>query len=159
MEASLVSWDVLFFKRPLKDLVVQGSLNQRMADVLSACVQARLNIIVCGSVGSGRTTLLNALCAAIPEHNRIVTIEDTAELRLCQPQVIALQTQQRNTTELAMTHRDSMAYAERVHADHVVIGECRGNQAAELLQATYNGLNGVMTTMICPRRKRLSHAL
>ncbi len=127
----------------LYDLVKQGSLNQKMADVLSACVQARLNIWICGPVGSGRTTLLNALCAAIPKDERIVTIEDAAELQLSQSQVVALQA----STKAHTTISDLVSHAERMHVNHVIVGECRGNEAERLLQSMYNGLNGVMTTM------------
>ena len=127
----------------LSDLVKQGSLSQAMANMLHDCVQARLNILICGAVGSGRTTLLNALCAAIPEQERIVTIEDSAELRLSQPHVVSLQTNKVAHT----TAVDLFIYAERMHAKRVIVGECRSNEAEMLLQAMYNGLDGVMTTM------------
>jgi len=127
----------------LSDLVKQGSMSHAMANTLHDCVQARLNMLICGPVGSGRTTLLNALCAAIPQHERIVTIEDDAELRLNQPYRVALQTNRGEHT----TTSDLLASAERMHMQRVIVGECRGNEAEKLLQALYNGLNGVMTTM------------
>ncbi len=127
----------------LSGLVKQGSMSQEMADMLHGCVQARLNILICGPVGSGRTTLLNALCAAIPPQERIVTIEDSAELRLKQSHTVVLQTNRRNST----TTSDLIAYAERMHGNRVIVGECRSSEAETLLQAMYNGLNGVMTTI------------
>lgn len=127
----------------LSDLVRQGSLSQAMANMLYDCVQARLNILICGPVGSGRTTLLNALCAAIPEQERIVTIEDTAELRLAQPHVVSLQTSKVAHT----TAHDLIVHAEHMHMTRMILGECRSNEAETLLQAMYNGLDGVMTTM------------
>ncbi len=132
----------------MNELVEQGWMSQAMADVLLACVQARLNIIACGHVGSGRTTLLNALCAAIPERERIVTIEEVAELRLKQSQVVGLLTQRTgsDTTE-QVTLRDLLIHAQRMQASRIIVGECRGNEATELLQAMYSGLDGSMMTM------------
>ncbi len=127
----------------LSDLVKQGSMSQAMATMLHNCVQERLNILICGPVGSGRTTLLNALCAAIPGHDRIVTIEDITELRLNQPYRVALQTNRAEHT----TASELLVQAERMHVQRVIVGECRSNEAETLLQAMYNGLNGVMTTM------------
>ena len=127
----------------LSGLVKQGSMSQAMADMLYDCVQARLNILICGPIGSGRTTLLNALCAAIPSHERVVTIEDSAELRPNQSHTVVLQTNRGNSTTMS----DLIAYAERMHGNRVIVGECRSQEAETLLQALYNGLNGVMTTM------------
>ena len=127
----------------LSDLVKQGSMSQEMANKLHAYVQARLNILICGPIGSGRTTLLNALCAAIPPQERIVTIENAAELQLNQPYTVSLQTNRGNH----ITMSDLITYAEHMHGIRVIVGECRGNEAETLLQALYNGLNGVMTTM------------
>ncbi len=127
----------------LSGLVKQGSMSQAMADMLHDCVQARLNMLICGRVGSGRTTLLNALCAAIPSHERIVTIEDETELRLKQSHTVVLQTNRGNST----TTSDLIAYAEHMHGNRVIVGECRSSEAETLLQALYNGLNGVMATM------------
>lgn len=127
----------------LSALVQQGSISQAMANVLCTCVQARLNIVVCGPVGSGRTTLLNALCVAIPKHERIATIEDTPELRLSQPQVIALQP----CTAACITTGDLVTHVGHMHVNRVIIGECHSNEAEKLLQSMYNGLDGVMTTM------------
>ena len=127
----------------LSDLVKQGTMSQAMATMLDDCVQARLNMLICGPASSGRTTLLNALCVSIPQCERIVTIEDVAELRLNQPHRIALQTNRAVHT----TTSDLLAHAERMHVQRVIVGECRSNEAETLLQAMYNGLNGVMTTM------------
>jgi len=127
----------------LDALVKQGSLNSTMANALQAYIQASLNIVICGPIGSGRTTLLNALCATIPGHERIVTIEDVPELRLSQPQVIALRT----NTMAHVTISELVARAEHMHVQRMIVGECRSNEAETLLQAMYNGFNGVMTTM------------
>ncbi len=128
-------------KATLDALVQQGCMNQAMAHMLRASVQARMNMVICGPIGSGRTTLLHALCATIPAHERIVTIEDNPELCLPQPQVVALQTTPHTTTS------DLIAHAIHMHTQRVIIGECHGNEAGSLLQAMYNGLGGVMTTM------------
>ena len=127
----------------LNTLVKQGLMNLKMASALHDYVQAHLNIVICGPIGSGRTTLLNALCAAIPRNERIVTIEDVPELRLSHPQVIALQTD----ASTYMTTSELVVRAERMRTQRVIVGECRSNEAVTLLQAMYNGLHGVMTTM------------
>ena len=126
----------------LNALVKQGLLNSTMANALYGYVQARLNIVISGPIGSGRTTLLNALCAAIPMNERIVTIEDVPELRLRQPQVIALQA----NTSTHVTTSELVACVERMRVHRVIVGECRSNGVVALLQAMYNGLHGVMTT-------------
>ena len=132
----------------LQGLVKRGMLTQAQAKTLYTHVQARHNIIVCGHVGSGRTTFLNALCAAIPTHEQIVTIEDFAELRLQHPQVTVLHAQHLHMERAEhSTTQDLIAYAERVRANRLIVGECRNDGALALLQAMYNGLNGVMTTL------------
>jgi len=139
----------------LSGWVKQGSMSQAMANMLHNCVQARLNILICGPAGSGRTTLLNALCATIPQYERIVTIEEVAELRLNQSPRIALQTNRAEHT----TTNDLLAQAERLHVQRVIVGECRSDEAETLLQAMYNGLNGVITNNVCSERTRLSDTL
>ncbi len=132
----------------LPELVRHGSLEQATANILYAHVQACANILVCGHIGSGRTTLLNALCAAIPIHERIITIEDVAELCLPQAQVTMLQGRCLSSERTEHTTiPELIAYAERVRANRLILGECRSDAAFALLQAMYGGLNGVMTTM------------
>jgi pilus assembly protein CpaF len=132
----------------IADLIRLGSMTQEMADFLAACVQARLNIVICGGIGSGRTTLLNALGSCIPTDQRIVTIEEVAELQLSQKQVIALESQL-PTAESAKptTIRDLVLLALRIRAEHLIIGECRGNEVIELLQAMYTGFSGILTSV------------
>src|SRR5208282_2614297 len=110
-------------------------------------VVARKNVIVSGGTGSGKTTLLNALSAAIPEHERIVTIEDAAELKLVQPHVVALETRPSNMEgkgELSMRHL--VKNALRMRPDRIMVGECRGGEALDMLQAMNTGHEGSMTT-------------
>ncbi len=137
-------------KLPLRidDLVQLGSMTQEIADFLSACVQGRLNIIVCGSNGSGRTTLLNALSSCIPASERIVTIEDMVELKLEQRYVVALESRQAGTDSAGqVTARDLVAHALRMGAERIIVGECRGSEIVKLLQAMYTGYSGVLMTM------------
>ena len=135
------------------NLVRLGSMAQEMADFLAACVQSRLNMVICGSVGSGRTTLLNALASCIPTEQRIITIEDVAELQLSQKHVIALESRQgdpfyeRSDAVGRVTLRDLVLQALRIRPERLLVGECRGSEVVELLQAMYSGCNGVLTTV------------
>src|SRR5262249_13858175 len=108
-------------------LIQAGSLDRRCAALLKACVRCRKNIIVAGGTGSGKTTLLNALSSWIPEHERVVTIEDTAELRLQQRHVVSLEGRPMNAEQRGeITIRDLVRNALRMRPDRIVIGECRG---------------------------------
>ncbi len=136
--------------RPLsvEDLVRLGSLNQAIAELLECCVQARLNILVSGGTGSGKTTLLNVLSSFIPEDERIVTIEDSAELMLRQRHVCRLESRPpslEGTGEI--TIRDLVRNALRMRPDRIVVGECRGAEALDMLQAMNTGHDGSMTTI------------
>ena len=127
----------------LAELVSSGMLSQDMADVLQACVEGRLNIVVCGGQDAGRDVLLNALCAAFPDDERIITIEETAMLRLPQKQVIGLVAQAGGD----VTMRDLLANALRMQPERLVLSNCRGEEAREMLRAMYTGYNGSLMSM------------
>jgi pilus assembly protein CpaF len=132
----------------LADLIKQDSITREMADFLSACVQARLNIVVCGGCGSGRTTLLNALSLCIPSHERIVTIEDVAELKLDHRHVVALEAWQADlegAQQVGM--RDLLEHALHMRPERIIVDECKGIEAVELLQAMYTGCDGILTSV------------
>jgi pilus assembly protein CpaF len=139
-----------FGTRPLlaADLVEKGAMTDEMVDFLAACVQARLNILISGGTGSGKTTLLNALSAFIPHDERVITIEDAAELRLQQPHVGRLETRPNNAEGAGeITTRDLVRNALRMRPDRIVIGECRGPEALDMLQAMNTGHEGSLTTI------------
>jgi pilus assembly protein CpaF len=139
-----------FGKNPLKMemLVQKGALTREMAEVLKMCVKAKMNIIISGGTGAGKTTLLNALSSHIPEDERIVTIEDSAELMLQQPHVVRLETRPRNIEGKGeVTQRDCVKNALRMRPDRVVIGETRGEEAIDMLQAMNTGHDGSLTTI------------
>ena len=138
-----------FSKKPLqvKDLIQFGSINERMARFLTRSVAIRKNIIISGGTGSGKTTLLNVLSGAIPEDERVVTIEDAAELQLAQPHVVSLESRPPNLEgKGAYTIRDLVKNALRMRPDRIVVGECRGSEAIDMLQAMNTGHEGSMTT-------------
>lgn len=131
----------------LDDLVRFGSLTEPMAQLLTGCVRARKNLLLSGGTGSGKTTLLNVLSAAIPETERIVTIEDAAELRLEQRHVVSLEARPPNLEGNGeFTIRDLLKNALRMRPDRIVVGECRGGEALDMLQAMNTGHEGSMTT-------------
>src|SRR5450756_570683 len=118
-----------------------------MADFLRACVLARLNIIVSGGTGSGKTTFLNMLSAWIPAEERIITIEDAAELQLRQDHVITMETRKPNVEGKGeITIRDLVINSLRMRPDRIVVGECRGKEALDMLQAMNTGHDGSLTT-------------
>ncbi len=119
-----------------------------MAEFPRACVRARLNIVISGGTGSGKTTLLNVLSSFIPENERIVTIEDAAELQLQQDHVVRLESRPADLNGRgAVTIRDLVRNALRVRPDRIVVGECRGGEALDMLQAMNTGHDGSMTTI------------
>jgi pilus assembly protein CpaF len=131
-----------------EDLLKNQTLTTGMLDFLSGCVEARLNVILSGGSGSGKTTLLNNLSRFIPEEERVVTIEDTAELQLQQSHVVRLETRPINIEGAgAITQRDLVINALRMRPDRIVIGECRGGEALDMLQAMNTGHDGSMTTV------------
>jgi len=132
----------------IDDFLRTGTLTPYMARFLEACVQAKLNIIICGGTGSGKTTLLNVLSSFIGHEERIVTIEDAAELRLKQPHVVSLETRLTNYEgQGAITIRDLVINSLRMRPDRIIVGECRGGEAFDMLQAMNTGHSGSLTTM------------
>ena len=132
----------------IEELLRIGTLTPYMARFLSASVRAKLNIIVCGGTGSGKTTLLNILSGFIGDDERIITIEDAAELRLYQNHVISLETRTTNYQRgNEVTIRDLVINALRMRPDRIVVGECRGKEAFDMLQAMNTGHDGSLTTL------------
>ncbi len=130
------------------DLVGFGSMTEQIATFLGAAVQARQNVVISGGTGSGKTTLLNVLSSFIPDDERIVTIEDAAELQLPQEHVVALESRPPNIEgEGAITIRDLVRNALRMRPDRIVVGECRGGEALDMLQAMNTGHDGSLTTL------------
>ncbi len=149
LDGSLVSIR-RFGNKPLlaADLVSNKSITPEMVKFLSACVQARLNVLISGGTGSGKTTLLNMLSSYIPGEERVATIEDAAELRLQQPHVVRMETRAANVEGTGeVTMRDLVRNALRMRPDRVVIGECRGPEALDMLQAMNTGHEGSLTTI------------
>jgi len=129
-------------------LIENKALTRDIADMLEMCVNARLNVLISGGTGAGKTTLLNALSAYIPEDERIVTIEDSAELQLQQPHVVRLETRPPNIEGKGeVTQRDLVRNALRMRPDRIVIGEVRGGEAIDMLQAMNTGHDGSLTTV------------
>ncbi len=132
----------------IDDLLRMGTMTPYMARFLEACVLGKLNIIVCGGTGSGKTTLLNIMGSFIGGHERIVTIEDAAELKLLQEHVIPLETRVMNyDREGEITIRDLVRNALRMRPDRIIVGECRGKEAFDMLQAMNTGHDGSLTTL------------
>jgi len=139
-----------FSKDPLTidDLVSYGTLSHQAAAFLEACVSGKLNILVSGGTGTGKTTMLNVLSSFIPERERIVTIEDAAELRLSQKHVISLEARPANIEGKGqITIRDLVRNALRMRPDRIIVGECRGSEAVDMLQAMNTGHDGSLTTI------------
>ncbi len=132
----------------MSDLVDKGSVSQTMADFLASAVKARCPIVISGGTGSGKTTLLGALSGFIPSTERIITIEDTPELRLRVAHVERMQTREANTEgEGAVSMRELVALSLRRRPDRIIVGECRGAEAYEMLQALQTDHPGSMTTI------------
>ena len=135
-------------KLSIDQLIGFGSLTRGMADFLHACVLARLNIVISGGTGSGKTTLLNVLSNFIPEEERIVTIEDAAELQLQQDHIVRLETKTPNADGHGeRSVRDLVRNALRMRPDRIVVGEVRGGEALDMLQAMNTGHDGSLTTL------------
>ncbi len=129
-------------------LIDNRALTREIAEMMEMCVRARLNLLISGGTGAGKTTLLNALSAYIPEDERIVTIEDSAELQLQQPHVVRLETRPPNIEGRGeVTQRDLVRNALRMRPDRIVIGEVRGGEAIDMLQAMNTGHDGSLTTI------------
>jgi pilus assembly protein CpaF len=139
-----------FSKDPYKinDLIKFGSLTEPMAQFLRSCVRARLNMLVSGGTGSGKTTTLNVLSSFIPEEERVVTVEDAAELQLNQEHVVTLESRPATVEGRGrIAIRDLVVNALRMRPDRIVVGECRGGEALDMLQAMNTGHDGSLTTI------------
>jgi pilus assembly protein CpaF len=131
-----------------QDLLELETLNQDMVDFLSACVRSKLNILISGGTGSGKTTTLNCLSGYIPYGERIITIEDTIELQLQQPYKLQLESRPPNVEGRGeVTIRDLVRNSLRMRPDRIIVGECRGGEALDMLQAMNTGHEGSMTTI------------
>ena len=131
-----------------QDLIANASLSVQLVSFLKACVEARVNMVISGGTGSGKTTLLNVLSSFIPNRERIITIEDTAELQLNQRHVVRLEKRPPNIEGKGeITIRALVINALRMRPDRIVVGECRGSEALDMLQAMNTGHDGSMTTI------------
>jgi pilus assembly protein CpaF len=129
------------------DLVAQGAMGPRMLRFLSACVRGRANIVVSGGTGTGKTTLLGILSAFVPDHERLITIEDAAELRLAKPHVVSLEARSANVEGKGeVTVRELVRNALRMRPDRIIVGEVRGGEALDMLQAMNTGHEGSLST-------------
>ena len=134
--------------RSIDDFLRTGAMTPYMARFLDAAIRSKLNIIICGGTGSGKTTLLNALSSFIGDHERIITIEDAAELKLRQTHVIGLETRLVNYEGTGeVTIRDLVINSLRMRPDRIIVGEVRGKEAFDMLQAMNTGHDGSLTTM------------
>jgi len=135
-------------KLTIQQLIDFGSITAKMAEFVKACVISRLNIVISGGTGSGKTTTLNILSGFIPEDERIVTIEDAAELQLHQDHVVRMETKAPNIDGSGqVTIRDLVRNSLRMRPDRIVVGECRGGEALDMLQAMNTGHDGSLTTV------------
>ncbi len=132
----------------VNDLINFGTMTKEMAEFLRGCVECKLNVIVSGGTGSGKTTTLNVLSSFIPDGDRIVTIEDSAELQLQQEHVVSLETRPPNIEgEGEVTMRELVKNSLRMRPDRIIVGECRGAEALDMLQAMNTGHDGSLTTI------------
>jgi pilus assembly protein CpaF len=135
-------------KLSVDQLINYGSITKTMAEFIRACMVSRLNVIISGGTGSGKTTLLNVLSGYIPEDERIVTIEDAAELKLQQEHVVRLETKPANIEgKFPVSIRDLVKNSLRMRPDRIIVGECRGGEALDMLQAMNTGHDGSLTTL------------
>jgi pilus assembly protein CpaF len=136
------------YRVSVDDLIGWGSITASAVALLRACILYRASMLISGGTGSGKTTLLNVLSGMIPAHERLVTIEDSAELRLQQDHVVSLETKPANAEGKGQyTVRDLVKNALRMRPDRIIVGECRGDEAVDMLQAMNTGHQGSMTTI------------
>ena len=144
----------------LADLIRLGSVSQQAADFLAQCVQGKLNILISGGTGTGKTTLLNAVSAYVPPAERIVTVEDAAELRLLQRHVVSLEARPPNIEgEGEVKIRDLVRNALRMRPDRIIVGEVRGAETVDMLQAMNTGHDGSLTTVHANSARDALHRL
>lgn len=139
-----------FATRPftMPDMIANGTLTLALANFLKSCVEARINLVVSGGTGTGKSTFLNVLSSFIPERERVITIEDTAELQLHQPHVVRLEKRPPNIEGKGeITIRQLVVNALRMRPDRILVGECRSGEALDMLQAMNTGHDGSMTTI------------
>ncbi|MBI1885683.1 MAG: CpaF family protein [Chloroflexi bacterium] len=135
-------------KYTIQDLMATGTLSEELGEFLSVCVKGRLNILISGGSGTGKTTLLNAVSGFIPPTERVVTIEDPAELKLQQPHVVSLEARPANLEgKHDVTQRDLVRNALRMRPDRIIVGEVRGSEAFDMMQAMNTGHEGSLTTV------------
>jgi pilus assembly protein CpaF len=132
----------------IQDLIANNTISYALANFLKSCVEARINIVVSGGTGTGKSTFLNVLSSFIPEDERVITIEDTAELQMHQPHVVRLEKRPPNIEDKGeITIRQLLINALRMRPDRIIVGECRGGEALDMLQAMNTGHDGSMTTV------------
>jgi pilus assembly protein CpaF len=131
----------------VENIIANGTMDVRMAHFLNACVVGKQNILISGGTGTGKTTLLNALISLIPPHERVITIEDTAEIPLILPNQVKMMTKPKSLGGDAINARDLVANALRMRPDRIIVGECRGPEAMDVIQAMNTGHQGSMTTI------------
>ena len=131
----------------VENCVTHGTLDTRMAYFLNACIVGKQNILISGGTGTGKTTFLNALIALIPPHERVITIEDTAEIPLILPNQVKMMSKLKSSGSEAITARDLVSNALRMRPDRIIMGECRGPEALDMVQAMNTGHQGSMTTI------------
>ncbi len=132
----------------IAELIGLGSFDRALGDLMTACVKARLNIVISGGTGAGKTTLLNALSAAVPHGERVITVEDSAELRLQQPHVVTLEARPANVEGKGqVTIRDLVRNSLRMRPDRIIVGEVRGPETLDMLQALNTGHEGSLVTV------------
>lgn len=144
----------------LPDLVGLGTLSQEASDFMAQCVRGKLNILISGGTGTGKTTLLNAVTAFVPANERIVTVEDAAELRLLQRHVVSLESRPPNIEgEGEVRIRDLVRNALRMRPDRIIVGEVRGAETLDMLQAMNTGHDGSLTTVHANSARDALHRL
>jgi pilus assembly protein CpaF len=131
----------------IENFVQNGTLDVRMAHFLNACILGKQNILVSGGTGTGKTTVMNSFLALIPPHERVITIEDTAEIPLMLPNQVKMMTKPKGLGSDPITARDLVANALRMRPDRIIVGECRGPEALDMIQAMNTGHQGSMTTI------------